>query len=114
MSEPSDMDRPVTKRELVEILDERLANYPTKGELERALARYATKDDVQQICSIWALGLERKVDQLSVDLARHVNAILEAVRGQIGVVDDKYKDLPPRVKKLEDKVFAAKRSRRKR
>jgi hypothetical protein len=34
------------------------------------------------------------------------------LRRDVGLLDDRYKDLPERVTKLEEKVFAPKRQRR--
>jgi hypothetical protein len=38
---------------------------------------------------------------VSTEVARHTNAVLEHIRTMITVVDEKYKDLPARVTKLE-------------
>jgi len=95
-------------------LNEKLADYPTKAELERALARYATKDDLRLSLEAWGALLEDRITKgLSVELKQHTRAILESLKGQASTIDDKYKDLPPRVKKLEAKVFAPKRRRTK-
>ena len=50
--------------------------------------------------------------RLSNELRRHTNASKEELRTQLTAVDDQYKDLPPRVRKLEEVVFAPKRKRR--
>jgi hypothetical protein len=54
----------------------------------------------------------RLYDRLSSDLRQHAKAHHEALRALIGPLDDKYKDLPRRVGKLEAAVFAPKRRRR--
>jgi hypothetical protein len=114
VSEPNDMDRPVTKRELIEVLNEKLANYATKADLERALARYATKEDLKLSLEAWGAVLEDRIAKgLSLELKQHTKVILESLQGQVSASDDKYKDLPPRVKTLEAKVFAPKRRRSK-
>ena len=99
MPEPTDMDRPVTKRELLEVLD---------SKLDSKLEDYPTKEYLSKSLEAWAAAIE---DRLTKVIAQSANAILEGVRSQIAVIDDKYQDLPPRVKKLEDKVFAPKRRR---
>jgi hypothetical protein len=43
--------------------------------------------------------------ELNVDLARHLGAALESVQTMIRGLDDKYTDLPPRVRALETAVF---------
>ena len=54
---------------------------------------------------IETLGQEVRgaISGLSQELARHVNVILEAVRTEISVVDQKYADLPARVTALEER-----------
>ena len=47
--------------------------------------------------------------RLLAELARHTQAVHEAMAAQISVIDEKYNDLPPRVSRLEAKVFARKR-----
>jgi len=49
--------------------------------------------------------------RLMVELARHTRAISESLSTQITVIDDKYAGLPPRVTRLETKVFAPRRRR---
>ena len=44
-------------------------------------------------------------EELAMDIARHTSASAEHLRADVGVVDEKYKDLPPRVTKLEVAVF---------
>jgi hypothetical protein len=91
------MDRPVTKREL----REELAKYPTKQYLHE---NFPTKEWVAKAFEAWGAAI-------LAELAKHTKTILEAMRHDVAVVDDKYKDLPRRVKKLEAKVFAPKRRR---
>jgi hypothetical protein len=47
--------------------------------------------------------------ELGADLARHTRAIEESMQGRISTVDDKYKDLPDRVKRLETTVLSSRR-----
>lgn len=85
-------------------LREELANHPTKTELREELAKVATKDDL----ATWAGALEHRfhlaLQAQSADLAQHINAILAHARGEIAVLDDKDKDLPDRVTRLEAKA----------
>jgi hypothetical protein len=88
----------------------------TRREFREELKRFATKEDLE----IWGGALEARLEatlgaqlaQIQADLARHTKAIVEAMTTQIGVIDDKYKDLPPRVAKLED--IEARRAARRR
>jgi hypothetical protein len=41
---------------------------------------------------------------LSGELARHTQAVLESLSGQVRVVDDNYADLPDRVTRLEHEI----------
>ena len=108
MSEPTDMDRPITRRELEETLATRLGKL--KAEIDHSLSKYPTKDDLRKSLEAWGHEVSKR---LSGELAQHTKAILEAMRRDVAAVDDKYRDLPPRVKKLEAKVFAPKRRRTK-
>ncbi|TMQ04128.1 MAG: hypothetical protein E6J90_25845 [Deltaproteobacteria bacterium] len=47
--------------------------------------------------------------QLSAELASHAKALHETMRRDISIVDDQYKDLPGRVKRLEVAVFRGRR-----
>lgn len=103
-------------------MDERenMAVPVTRGELRQEIAK------LDQKLEIWggALAdriskveqrldrLEKRVDGLYVELARHTQAILEALQGRLTAFDEKYADLPGRVARLERKVFAPKRSPR--
>ncbi len=125
-NDDDDMDKPVTRRELREIL----ADYPTKRDLREALAEYPKRVELEA----WGGALNAKIDtttarldakidalgarvdrlgvELSAELAQHTNRILDAVYAITGAVDEKYNDLPPRVLRLEAKVFPPKRQRR--
>jgi len=109
MAKRSDMSKPVTRGELVEDLES--FDQKLDRKLDRKLDQYATKADLE----IWGGALsariggvetrldrvEAKVDGLYGELARHTQAILEAMSTQISVVDEKYADLPDRVSHLE-------------
>jgi hypothetical protein len=45
--------------------------------------------------------MDARFTQQSMELARHVNAILEEMRTMVKAVDEKYADLPERVSRLE-------------
>jgi cell division septum initiation protein DivIVA len=47
--------------------------------------------------------------RLLTEIARHIRAANEAMIAQLSVIDEKYADLPRRVRRLETKVFVAKR-----
>ena len=95
-------------------LREAVATLATKEELRAAVANLVTKEELREGLEIWAGALEARLEtKLGAMLARHTAAILEALTTQIGVVDDKYKDLPPRVARLED-VEARRAARRRR
>jgi len=50
--------------------------------------------------------------ELLAELGQHTRAAAEANRADLRVVDDQYRDLPPRVTKLEETVFAPKPKKR--
>jgi hypothetical protein len=125
------MSHPVTRAEL----REELSSYATKADLREELAltkaelreELASKRDLQgwaeRLIDMFrtevrsqseALRMEMRTfrDELAQDLARHVRAANEEMRDWLRGFDDRYKDLPPRVDKLEAKVFAPKRRRR--
>lgn len=89
MTEPRNMDEPVTRRELHEALE------------------------------VWA---NRIVDLTAGEIARHVTASEERIRAELRACFEPHngvpervaqlEDLVPRVEKLEERVFAAKRRRR--
>jgi hypothetical protein len=101
------VDQMATKDELALIRSQ----MATKDDLALIRSQMATKDDLALIRSQMAtkddLALLRgEMSQLradlSTDIARHTNAILEHTRTMIGVIDDKYQGLPGRVTKLEE------------
>ena len=112
---------------------EKLASLVTKAELEERLAPLATKIELEHwggalLARITAgeqrtIRLEHRIDELEhrmieriegseqrllTELARHARAIQEAVSTQISVIDEKYANLPARVKRLETRVFRTK------
>jgi hypothetical protein len=101
-----------------------LASYPTKADLKAELASHPTKADLANALDAWAgqlttllrgemLAMEKRLRiDLAADLGAHVRAANEDMQRFMATLDDKYNDLPPRVTKLEAKVFAPKRRRR--
>ena len=120
MPDERDMNAAVTRAELVEVL----ADYPTKADLKAELANYPTKAELATALESWANvivsmlrgemhAMEKRLrTDLNEDLGRHVRAANEDMQRFLAGFDDRYKDLPPRVTKLEAKVFAPKRRRR--
>ncbi len=97
-------------------LREALASYPTKADLREELARYATKADLE----VWGHALVDRFSsemramehRLVGELAQQIRSAHELFRRDFVMLDDKYKDLPPRVDRLEAQVFAPRRRRR--
>jgi hypothetical protein len=50
-------------------------------------------------------GIASSEQRLLTELARHTRAIQESMSTQISVIDEKYNDLPARVRQLEARVF---------
>ena len=115
------MTTPLTRRDLEEVLDQRLANHPTHEQLTTALANHPTREQLTA-----ALANHPTHEHLAAALAnqhalfvaevRAMNAVLlEDAFKRFRVIDDQYKDLPGRVQKLEEAVFPPMpRARRKR
>jgi hypothetical protein len=117
-----DMSTPVTRGELREELAQLEQRLEQKFEqrLDQRLAHFATKAELE----VWGGALLARIEsgeqrmiermesleqRLLMELARHTRAITESVSMQISVIDEKYADLPPRVSRLEDEVFAPER-----
>jgi hypothetical protein len=106
-----DMSTPVTRSELKEELGSLESRFDQKlGSLE---SRFDQKLD------LWGGALLARIvaseRRLLDELARHTGAIHELLSKNISVVDEKYRDLPDRVHRLETEVFAPDdESRRKR
>jgi hypothetical protein len=96
-----------------EDLREELARYPTRDELKETLrqelARYPTRDELADFMRAIVLQHDRtlaSIDGLRVDIARSARAAAEEHRRELGVLDDRYRDLPDRVTTLERTVDA--------
>ncbi len=130
MASEAEMDHPVTRRELhaelaafEERLEQRLEQKLEQkidaklGSLER---RFDHKLELLQGALVDRIGaretrmerLERLPERLAAELARSVRAANEEMRDWMRAFEDRYRDLPPRVDRLETKVFAPKRRRR--
>jgi hypothetical protein len=76
---------------------------------QQELAERATRRDLE----IWGGALVARMDgmehRLSAELARHARAIQESMQAQVSASDEKYADLPGRVRRLETTVFERKR-----
>lgn len=101
-----DMEAPVTRRELREEL----------ADFERRLDEKFEQKFEQKLAPVWReiaefraevaqkfAGVSREIAQLSLELARHANAISEQLRAEFRALGEA---LPPRVDRLEERVFA--------
>lgn len=124
----TDMSTPVTRGDLHAAIaplatKAEIVPLATKAELQEAVARLATKAELESCFEALLAHIEsreqRLVDQIGkridgveqrllTELARHTNAVFEAMSGHIAVIDDKYKGLPERVSRLERTVFTDK------
>jgi hypothetical protein len=106
MTVSSDMSTPVTRGELrleFEQFEARLdARFDAKldAKLEQLKARIEAKFD--QKLDLWGGAL---MERMATEIARHTRAIQESMQTMVSAVDEKYADLPRRVKHLETKVF---------
>ena len=106
-----------TKAELHEAIQEAIAPLATKAELETwggaLLARIQSSEQgLMELIKTTEQGLKELIrateKQLQTDLARHAGALQEWMSSMITAYDDKYADLPGRVKALETRVFGPK------
>jgi hypothetical protein len=103
-----------------------IAPLATKVELRAAIAPLATKAEIAQLATkveleLWGGALLARLEgvlrarfdafehRVLADLARHTNAAFESMSTHMSVIDEKYNDLPPRVSRLEGKVFPPER-----
>ena len=121
MSDPSDddMDKPLTKREAVDVFLTKREAYDvflTKGEFHdvmKNLFEYLDRKFDAIDKRFLSFGIEMK-DWFRLELAQHTGAVDERHRTELSVIDDKFKDLPERVTKLEAAVFPAPPAKRQR
>ncbi|HEY0993797.1 MAG TPA: hypothetical protein VGD80_42370 [Kofleriaceae bacterium] len=117
-----------TKAELREAIQKAIAPLATKAELEiwggALLARIqsteqglkehikTTEQGLKELIKATEQGLKELIKatekQLQTDLARHAGVLQEWMSSMITAYDDKYADLPGRVKALETRVFGPK------
>ena len=114
MSNAEDMSTPVTRGELREELARLRQEFP------QAIAPLATKADLD----LWGGALLDRIQsgeramkeqmkellkaterQLQMDLARYAGALQESMSAMLTAHDEKYADLPGRVRRLEGHVF---------
>jgi hypothetical protein len=142
MSEPIDMTTPITRPITRGELREELAAFPTRVELRQELAAFPTRVEMMAAFETWGGALHALVKdirddvkesilrelraevramrgdmaaveaRLTVELRRHTVASTEELTARIAIVDEKYRDLPARVSKLEDARASKPRGRR--
>ena len=101
MPTDADMTTPLTRRDLDEILDQRLTQLRAELVADRAVLRAEIAADT------------RATNEVLLENVRATNAVLlEDAFKRFRVIDDQYKDLPMRVAKLERKVFPPPRRKR--
>jgi hypothetical protein len=102
----------------------------TRGELKEELAKFETRFDqkLDQKLELWGGALLARIaaseqrmlaalaqqilaseQRMLTELSRHCGAMQESLSKQISVIDEKYNDLPGRVRRLEAKVFRPRR-----
>jgi ribosomal protein L29 len=121
-----DMTTPLTRHDLEEVLDQRLANYSTRterradlaevraelAELRVELANHPTHANLDAVLDR-RFALQRA--EIADDTRVTMTVLLEDAFKRFRVIDDQYRDLPARVQKLEAVVFTpSPRGRRKR
>jgi len=96
-----ELERFVTKAELKKELE----RFATKAELKKELERFATRVDLE----VWGGALYERIleseRRLLKELASLASAHQEEIMRMIVVIDDKYKDLPDRMRRVEAVVF---------
>jgi hypothetical protein len=107
------MSTPVTRGELREELAQLEIRLEQKLEqkFDQKLERLEQRFD--QKLELWGGALLARIaeseQRLLTEMARHINAAYEAMTKQISAIDEKYADLPARVRRLEDNVFVPRR-----
>ena len=90
-----DMSKPVTRGELrIELADLRTEMHAMGNMLNDRIDAAA-----KLVTTHLTAAMEAMERRLSIDLARHIAAFSEDLRGRVYVVDDNYKDLPARLTK---------------
>jgi hypothetical protein len=130
MDEMDELSRPVTRGEL----KTELADFARRSELDERFERIDERferidqrfeqleQSFERNLEIWGGALNAKInastDALRADFTRGLSVMLETIRGDLRASSEPYRDLPPRVDKLEalpervarleDAVFAPK------
>jgi glutaredoxin 2 len=111
------------KRELTQELDRKLESFATKKDLESFATKkdlesfatkkdfesFATKKDLENLTGALLARMDGVGQQLQADLARHAGALREWMSTLMAAHDEKYADLPGRVRQLEATAFGDER-----
>ena len=100
------MTAPLTRRDLNEALE----NFATKYDLENVatkddLKNFVTKDDLENFAIKYDLKNVATKHDLRNEISSALRIVSEENRAWFRTIDDQYKDLPGRVRKLEEAVF---------
>ena len=111
MTEPRDMDAPVTRRELHDAL-----GHWSGAIIEKVAAqiRAAIADSEQRVMSVVRDLVQVSEARLTDEIRHRTKGSEEELASRLVAVDEQYKDLPTRVTRLETKVFPPKKPRRRR
>ena len=135
MAKPTDMTHPVTRAELDEVVDKlrselRSELHELRSELRTDMSAFATRDELaalrtdmnnsfvsiaRQFADIDVRfdEVNDRFDRLPAEIASYNRALQEVdYRRELRAVDDKYADLPARVKKLEERPAPRANARR--
>jgi DNA anti-recombination protein RmuC len=93
----------------MEAMDQRLSARMEAMDQRLSASVEAVDQRLTQVEQRLLQGMQAMEQRLLDELGRHTRAAQEAARMQIAVLDDKYGDLPKRVKRLETKVFPPRR-----
>jgi hypothetical protein len=107
-----DMDAPVTKRELHEALEVWAGAIRAEMASLHSELRSELRSEVRSELGELRTEMATLRRDLAADVVSHIKAANEEMRAWMTAFDDRYRDLPPRVTRLESKVFAPKRRRR--
>lgn len=117
MNNDSDMAAPVTRAEIATTIAEtegRLRSEIVATRNELAATENRLRGEIATTRDELRGEIAASETRILTELARHANAIMENNQTSITVIDEQYRGLPERVKRLEEHVFAPKpkRSRR--
>jgi hypothetical protein len=110
MSNESDMAAPVTRADLAATIA--ATEGRLRGEIVAARNELAaTEQSLRGEIGASEGRLRGEIVAMRDQLARHANAMMEHIQTLVTVVEEKYRSLPDRVKRLEEFVFAPKPKR---